>query len=324
MSQVNGPCKLNKEKVRLLSSSNSSFYGGSTSFHLPESLNDFMKTINDLKKILIDIEDTTSRLELKHCCMTRLVQRHMIESEGDEMRQYIDKICQDALKVQQCLERLRSENDDYENKIQSGDKTININETEIRIRKNHVANLSKCFVRVMKESREIQEVVNRDLTMYLVKQVNNYDPSINKQSIVQPDDKKWQSAQQQLKMELTKKLDKTESLQVLAYVKNRHDEVLSISKSIDKLTKTFVDAAILVQMQGELINNIIHNCSTAKNYTQRATQIIQKSGTLKKKHRFMVAAISITTCLIGTILLFLIAIVVVPIILKAAKIALVA
>ncbi|EKE37542.1 SNARE domain containing protein [Entamoeba nuttalli P19] len=93
--------------------------------------------------------------------------------------------------------------------------------------------------------------------------------------------------QMKLKKESSKRINKIQSINSLAYVKSKHDEIITIIRSIDELAQTFVDAAILVEMQGEMINNICDNCEQAKEYTTEALININKAKRLRKPNRFV-------------------------------------
>jgi len=71
----------------------------------------------------------------------------------------------------------------------------------------------------------------------------------------------------------------------LQYIENRHRDILRLQQSIEELHQLFLDMAILVEAQGELIDQIEHNVSQAVAYAKEGTNQLRKANTLAKKSR---------------------------------------
>ncbi|UYV63527.1 hypothetical protein LAZ67_2004517 [Cordylochernes scorpioides] len=72
--------------------------------------------------------------------------------------------------------------------------------------------------------------------------------------------------------------------QTLADIEARHEDITKLEKSIRELHEMFVDLALLVENQGELINNIARNVSTTVDYTVKGKEDIVKARTLQSKY----------------------------------------
>jgi len=68
------------------------------------------------------------------------------------------------------------------------------------------------------------------------------------------------------------KENQAQALAALTYVEGRHRELVKIENSVNELHQLFCDMAILVNQQGEHIDNIENNVSAAKAYTEAATR----------------------------------------------------
>lgn len=88
--------------------------------------------------------------------------------------------------------------------------------------------------------------------------------------------------QMKLKKELSRKSLKKQTLQTLAFVKYKHDQILSIIDSIDEVTQMFLDMKVLIDNQSLLINDIVENCQQAQDYTNDTVELIQTSKHLQK------------------------------------------
>ena len=93
--------------------------------------------------------------------------------------------------------------------------------------------------------------------------------------------------QMKLKKQLSQRTLKKHSLQTLAYIKYKHDQLTMIVDSIDEVTQMFLDMKILINDQSLLINNIVDNCEQAKEYTSDAVELIQSSKPLHKHYRIV-------------------------------------
>ena len=78
------------------------------------------------------------------------------------------------------------------------------------------------------------------------------------------------------------------------YLESRHEDILKLEKGINDMYQLFVDLQVLVRSQGEIIENIESNISTAKDYTFNAEiDIIKANDYLKssRKKKFIILGI---------------------------------
>jgi len=71
----------------------------------------------------------------------------------------------------------------------------------------------------------------------------------------------------------------------LNYIENRHRDILRLEQSIKELHQLFLDMAILVETQGELIDQIEYNVNQSVEYTKDAIKNLRKANVLQKKAR---------------------------------------
>lgn len=71
----------------------------------------------------------------------------------------------------------------------------------------------------------------------------------------------------------------------LTYIENRHREILRLEQSIRELHQLFVDMAVLVEAQGELIDQIEYNVSQSVAYTRKTNEELRAANKLQKKSR---------------------------------------
>lgn len=86
------------------------------------------------------------------------------------------------------------------------------------------------------------------------------------------------------------KCDAEISSQALTEIECRHRDIICLESSIKELHEVFVDTAMLLEVQGELINNIEKNVTSASEYVDTSKEETNKAVTYKK-NRFKVASL---------------------------------
>ncbi len=73
--------------------------------------------------------------------------------------------------------------------------------------------------------------------------------------------------------------------EALIYIENRHRDIMRLEQSIKELHQLFLDMAILVESQGELIDQIEYNVSQSVAYSKEAVKQLNQANQLQKKSR---------------------------------------
>lgn len=84
-------------------------------------------------------------------------------------------------------------------------------------------------------------------------------------------------------------------------VKSRHDDIVRLEKSIRELHELFQDMAMLVQSQGELVDRIEDNVTSAAEYTGKATANVHYAKEAQRRN--IKLKIAIACCSVVTIIL---------------------
>ncbi|XP_008323114.1 syntaxin-2-like [Cynoglossus semilaevis] len=70
--------------------------------------------------------------------------------------------------------------------------------------------------------------------------------------------------------------------QAVSEIESRHQDIISLESSIQELHEIFTDMAMLLEIQGDLINNIEKNVTTAAEYVDKSTEETNKAVTYKR------------------------------------------
>ncbi|CAA3033145.1 syntaxin-132-like isoform X1, partial [Olea europaea subsp. europaea] len=98
-----------------------------------------------------------------------------------------------------------------------------------------------------------------------------------------------------------------EVLSTLEEIQERHDAVKEIEQKLLDLHQIYLDMTVLVEAQGEILDNIESQVSNAVDHVQSGTTALQNAKKLQKKTRKW-------TCIAIIILLIIIAVTVVGVI----------
>lgn len=87
-------------------------------------------------------------------------------------------------------------------------------------------------------------------------------------------------------------------------IQSKHRDVVKIEKSILELQQLFMDMAVLVAAQGEVLDQIAVHVDSAVNDTEAGVQSLQKAVKLQKKSRKKMCIIMflIIAVLVGIVL----------------------
>lgn len=78
--------------------------------------------------------------------------------------------------------------------------------------------------------------------------------------------------------------DREKQMLLLRDVQSRHQDIVKLEKSIAELHEMFQDIAMLVDAQGEILDNIERNVGTALQYTKQAQSNVISAKNAKRRN----------------------------------------
>nr|2M8R_A Chain A, Syntaxin-1A [Rattus norvegicus]3HD7_B Chain B, Syntaxin-1A [Rattus norvegicus]3HD7_F Chain F, Syntaxin-1A [Rattus norvegicus]3IPD_B Chain B, Syntaxin-1A [Rattus norvegicus]3IPD_F Chain F, Syntaxin-1A [Rattus norvegicus] len=97
-------------------------------------------------------------------------------------------------------------------------------------------------------------------------------------------------------------MDSSISKQALSEIETRHSEIIKLENSIRELHDMFMDMAMLVESQGEMIDRIEYNVEHAVDYVERAVSDTKKAVKYQSKARRKKIMIIICCVILGIII----------------------
>ncbi|KAK7172353.1 hypothetical protein R3I93_004620 [Phoxinus phoxinus] len=203
------------------------------------------------------------------------------------------------------LEELMTDIKKLANKVRSKLKSIQLTieqeavnsecpSADLRIRKTQHSTLSRKFVEVMSEynatqsdyrercKRRIQrqlEITGRNTTNEELESVLESDNPIFTSGII---------------------MDCNITEQAMNEIETQHNEIIKLETNIRELHDMFMDMAVLVESQGELINNIEKNVCNAQEYVEKAKEETKAAVKVQKTSRTKLILIGscVSVCLL--------------------------
>lgn len=155
---------------------------------------------------------------------------------------------------------------------------------EQRIRISQHGNLTKKFVDVVGEYQEIQTKYKNKYRDRLERQYKIVKPNATGEEI----EKVLESGADTsglFAQQILMGPQHAEAKRALYDIQERHQDIVKIEKSILELHQLFLDMAVLVDAQGDMINQIEHYVQSAADHTNKGVDQMKKAVKSQRKSR---------------------------------------
>ncbi|XP_051965157.1 syntaxin-2-like isoform X2 [Xyrauchen texanus] len=223
----------------------------------------FFRKVEEVKGIINKISSLVNEVKKKHSLI--LTPSNPDERTKEELEQLTVEIKKHANIAQTSLKSMQQS-------LPPDDQVTTCAAVDVRIQKTQYSNVSRKFVEVMTQYNEIQvsfraksksriqrqlEITGRITTNEELEEMLEIgNPSVFTSDIIS---------------------DSLITRQALNEIESRHKDILRLESSIKELHDMFVDMAMLVETQGELIDNIEKNVNNAVEYTYHAKEQTKKA-----------------------------------------------
>jgi len=271
--------------------------GGSSAAEGQENMNIFFQDVGLIKATMANIRKNIKSIEEKYVIQLNSVNMDQSGKGGNEVQQLIDSTNSMVSETRAKLDKLKSDTAAFQSSKAS-------TSTEVRIRTNMHGTLTQKFLELVQEYQEVQ-------TTYK----NKYKEKIERQYKIAKPDASPEEIEQALdsgdggKVFADQILDThmhAQAQNALAYIKARHKDIVRLEASIMELHQLFVDMAVLVESQGELLNQIEFNVNQSVAYTAEGVKELASAVKYQKKSRKKM-------CIIIVIIIIVIIVILAPI-----------
>ncbi|XP_011056743.1 syntaxin-1A isoform X4 [Linepithema humile] len=249
-------------------------------------MTEFFAEVEEIREMIDRIQTNVEDVKKKHSAILSAPQTD--EKVKLELEDLMSDIKKTANKVRAKLKVI-------EQNIEQEEHT-NKSSADLRIRKTQHSTLSRKFVEVMTEYNRTQtdyrerckgriqrqlEITGRTTTNEeLEEMLEQGNPAVFTQGII---------------------METQQAKQTLADIEARHADIIKLENSIRELHDMFMDMAMLVESQGEMIDRIEYHVEHAVDYVQTATQDTKKALKYQSKARRKKIMIMICLAVLGVV-----------------------
>ncbi|XP_037566298.1 syntaxin-like isoform X2 [Dermacentor silvarum] len=258
----------------------------------PTFMEEFFAEVEEVGQNIEKIEKIVIEMKRKHSAILSS------PLQDEKMKQDLEELMADVKRI---ANKVRMKLKMMQQNIDQEDQLIGNRSAELRIRKTQHSTLSRKFVEVMTEYNKIQndyrerckDRIRRQLEITgkmttdeeIEEMLESGNPAIFTQGIV---------------------METQKARQTLAEIEARHHDIIKLEKSIRELHDMFMDMAMLVESQGEMVDRIEHHVKSAAAYVDTATQETRRAVRYQSKARKKRVLILICTAISAVLLVIII------------------
>ncbi|XP_035792023.1 syntaxin-1A-like isoform X6 [Anopheles albimanus] len=252
-------------------------------------MEDFFKEVEEIRMMIDKIQANVEEVKKKHSAILSAPQ------SDEKTKQELEDLMADIKKT---ANRVRGKLKGIEQNIEQEEQTSKSN-ADLRIRKTQHSALSRKFVEVMTE-------YNRTQTDYRERCKGRIQRQLEITGRATTNEELEEMLEQGNSAVFTQGIimETQQAKQTLADIEARHADIIKLENSIRELHDMFMDMAMLVESQGEMIDRIEYHVEHAMDYVQTATQDTKKA--LKYQSKARRKKILIAVCVLITIVILVV------------------
>ncbi|XP_049541864.1 syntaxin-1A isoform X4 [Anopheles darlingi] len=252
-------------------------------------MEDFFKEVEEIRMMIDKIQANVEEVKKKHSAILSAPQ------SDEKTKQELEDLMADIKKT---ANRVRGKLKGIEQNIEQEEQTSKSN-ADLRIRKTQHSALSRKFVEVMTE-------YNRTQTDYRERCKGRIQRQLEITGRATTNEELEEMLEQGNSAVFTQGIimETQQAKQTLADIEARHADIIKLENSIRELHDMFMDMAMLVESQGEMIDRIEYHVEHAMDYVQTATQDTKKA--LKYQSKARRKKILIAVCVLITIIILVV------------------
>jgi len=258
-----------------------------------EFMKDFFEEVNSIKGGMATIKTNIKSIEESYGQTLVAINVEQGQKHSEELERYIDSTNLAAADVRNKLKEMNEAN----KKLKEAERGC----AQGRIRINMHGSLTKKFLDLMAEYQEVQTKYKNKYRERVERQYKIVKPNATQDEI----DEVLESGNsgQIFAQKILDTEKHAQAKDALAYIENKHRDILKLEQSIKELHQLFLEVAILVEAQGELIDQIEYNVSKSVAYTKQAVQELQAAKKSQKKSRKMMCCMIVIGLIIVIIII---------------------
>ncbi|KAJ1067596.1 hypothetical protein K5549_010714 [Capra hircus] len=251
-------------------------------------MDEFFEQVEEIRGCIEKLSEDVEQVKKQHSAILAA------PNPDEKTKQELEDLTTDIKKT---ANKVRSKLKAIEQSIEQ-EEGLNRSSADLRIRKTQHSTLSRKFVEVMTEYNATQSKYRDRCKDRIQRQLEISacdtpypQPSHSRLRVLLPG-----------RPFLSIKMDSQMTKQALNEIETRHNEIIKLETSIRELHDMFVDMAMLVESQGEMIDRIEYNVEHSVDYVERAVSDTKKAVKYQSKARRKKIMIIICCVVLGVVL----------------------
>ncbi|XP_052860290.1 syntaxin-1A isoform X2 [Anopheles cruzii] len=252
-------------------------------------MEDFFKEVEEIRMMIDKIQANVEEVKKKHSAILSAPQ------SDEKTKQELEDLMADIKKT---ANRVRGKLKGIEQNIEQEEQTSKSN-ADLRIRKTQHSALSRKFVEVMTE-------YNRTQTDYRERCKGRIQRQLEITGRATTNEELEEMLEQGNSAVFTQGIimETQQAKQTLADIEARHADIIKLENSIRELHDMFMDMAMLVESQGEMVDRIEYHVETSRDYVATGQQDLVQAVKYMSKARKK--KILIAVCLLVTLIILVV------------------
>lgn len=256
-------------------------------------MDEFFAQVQEIREMIDKIASNVEEVKKKHSSILSAPQTD--DKTKEELEELMPDIKRTANKVRAKLKVIEQNIEQEEHSSKST--------ADLRIRKTQHATLSRKFVEVMNDYNACQIDYRERCKGRIQRQLEITGKTTTNEEI---EDMLESGNLAVFTQDII--METQQAKQTLADIEARHADIMKLEKSIQELHDMFMDMAMLVEQQGEMIDRIEYNVEQAVDYVETAKMDTKKAVKYQSKaRRKLILIIICVGVLIGLIAIILMA-----------------
>jgi len=233
-------------------------------------MDEFFQEVEEIRENIDKIQNNVDDVKHKHSAILCAPQT------DEKMKQDLEDLMSDIKKT---ANKVRAKLKVIEQNIEQ-EEHVNKASADLRIRKTQHSTLSRKFVEIMTEYNRTQTDYRERCKDRIIRQLEITGRTTTNEEL---EDMLEQGNSAVFTQGII--MDTAQAKQTLADIEARHADIIKLESSIKELHDMFMDMAMLVESQGEMIDRIEYHVEHAVDYVQTATQDTKKALKYQSKAR---------------------------------------
>lgn len=235
----------------------------------------FFEEVQGIKKVMGTIRGNISRIEQLHGEALSAISSEQGKQATAALELETKRTNSMAQQVRGQLKAMDSANKDFSKR--------NPGASEARIRTNQHTTLTRKFVDLMAEYQEVQTKYKNKYRERVERQYKIVKPSVTKEEIDAALDSDPGSQPEVFTQTILQGPGHAQARNALADIQDKHRDIIKLEASIAELHQLFLDMSVLVESQGELLDQIEYTVAQSVDYTGRAVDELRSAAKYQKR-----------------------------------------